>query len=372
MGCVWSNQRTSVDKSLVQSDSECSSEEMDSAQEYTLSQTQIIIKELSEDKATSFESLSSDDSDEFENESESKDQLQRSKSKHITEASPMYDFTFETKANYPTFKPPKPKFGPVNRFKATQEGAGGGFHKEKYNSTSSLYIKESITKPNIHELLRCMSEALLYHIQKGEESGEKRYVEIFNEEKHPISKYYNGYNKVPDVLPICRFLTTIFDVERLDPECAIMALAYIERVMELSELTIDSTNWRRIILAAVILASKVWEDQSVYNVDFTPVFDNLSVPDLNRLEREFLTLLQYNVTLNRSSYAKYYFELKKFSKSAPESFPLQPLSQQNAARLEDHSNLTQIRLTSQMRDLKRAASTDHIISRKNHSIAVLN
>jgi len=368
MGCVWSNQRNSVDRSLVQTDSESSSD-MESAQEYTLSQTQIIHKDRTDEKATSsFESLSSSEESDESTEPH-KSELKRSKSNHVTEASPMYEFAFESKANYPTFKPPKPKLGPVERFKATQEG---NFHREKYNSTSSLYIKESISKPNIHELLRCMSVALLYHIQNGEEAREKRYVEIFNEEKHPISKHYNGYNRVPDVSHICRFLTTIFDVERLDPECAIMALAYIERVRELSDLTLDSTNWRRVMLAAVILASKVWEDQSVYNVDFTPVFDNLSVPDLNKLEREFLTLLQYNVTLNRSSYAKYYFELQKFSKVDPSSFPLQPLTQQNAARLEDHSHLTQIRLTSQMRDLKRAASTDHIISRKVHSIAVLN
>jgi hypothetical protein len=78
----------------------------------------------------------------------------------------------------------------------------------------------------------------------------------------------------------------------------------------------------------------VWEDQSVWNVDFLPVFDNLTAQDLNKLERQFLALLQYNVSLTASLYAKYYFELRTFSKVDSTHFPLQPLDKLNAKRLE--------------------------------------
>lgn len=78
----------------------------------------------------------------------------------------------------------------------------------------------------------------------------------------------------------------------------------------------------------------MWEDQSVWNVDFLPVFDNLTAQDLNKLERQFLALLQYNVSLTASLYAKYYFELRTFSKLDSTHFPLQPLDKLNAKRLE--------------------------------------
>ncbi len=84
----------------------------------------------------------------------------------------------------------------------------------------------------------------------------------------------------------------------------------------------------------LLIAQQVWEDQSVWNVDFLPVFDNLTAQDLNKLERQFLALLQYNVSLTASLYAKYYFELRTFSKVDSLHFPLQPLDKLNAKRLE--------------------------------------
>ena len=50
----------------------------------------------------------------------------------------------------------------------------------------------------------------------------------------------------------------IFKAERLDAECGIMCLAYIERMITLTGLTMDPVNWRRIALSALILSSKVY------------------------------------------------------------------------------------------------------------------
>lgn len=63
--------------------------------------------------------------------------------------------------------------------------------------------------------------------------------------------------KMPDVDTIYKFLAMIFKAERLDAECGIMCLAYVERMITLTGLTLDPVNWRRIVLSALILASKV-------------------------------------------------------------------------------------------------------------------
>ena len=42
----------------------------------------------------------------------------------------------------------------------------------------------------------------------------------------------------------------IFKAERLDAECGIMCLAYIERMITLTGLTMDPVNWRRIVLCS--------------------------------------------------------------------------------------------------------------------------
>ena len=43
---------------------------------------------------------------------------------------------------------------------------------------------------------------------------------------------------------------------------------------------IQQINWARITLGAVILASKVWDDHAIWNIDFTQIFPEVSVTDL--------------------------------------------------------------------------------------------
>jgi len=91
------------------------------------------------------------------------------------------------------------------------------------------------------------------------------------------------------------------------------------------------------MLGALLLSSKVWEDLAVWNVDFLSLFPNLSLKDLNLLEREYLMSLNYTVSLTASIYAKYYFELRSLSDITEEFFPLKPLDGKMASIIEARS-----------------------------------
>jgi len=205
------------------------------------------------------------------------------------------------------------------------------------NSTSSLYISDTLNSPDVDELLRCMAIAIQVHIKKGHESEEKKFLDIFSEEKHPIQRVQVNLKDVPDWKTVYKFISAIFKAERLSPECAILCLAYIERMMTHTKVTMHASNWRRITLATLILASKVWEDQAVWNVDFLSVFPRLTVQDLAQLEKVLLDSLSFNVSLHASQYAKYYFDLKALADEAQKQFPLQPLTKEDAEKLEQSS-----------------------------------
>jgi len=119
----------------------------------------------------------------------------------------------------------------------------------------------------------------------------------------------------------------------LSAECAVMAVAYIEKIRQ-RKIFLCSHTWRRILLGAILLSEKVWEDQTVWNVDYTKSFPEIEVDDLRNLEREFLIKIQFQLTLKPSEYARYYFALSSLRESTEENYPMKPLTKESAKRLE--------------------------------------
>ena len=107
----------------------------------------------------------------------------------------------------------------------------------------------------------------------------------------------------PDHRDVYKFIRCLFSQAQLASEVAMVTLIYLERLLTYAEVEFYPSNWKRLTLGAIMLASKVWDDQAVWNVDFCMIID-ADVEDLNMLERSFLELLQFNVNVPGSVYAK--------------------------------------------------------------------
>ncbi|XP_013885603.1 cyclin-Y-like protein 1 [Austrofundulus limnaeus] len=211
---------------------------------------------------------------------------------------------------------------------------------KKYSSCSTIFIDDStVSQPNLKSTIKCVTLAIYYHIKNRDSD---RSLDIFDEKLHPLSREPvpdNYWSVDPEHKLIYRFVRTLFSAAQLTAECAIVTLVYLERLLTYAELDICPANWKRIVLGAILLASKVWDDQAVWNVDYCQILKDITVEDMNEMEREFLELLQFNINVPASVYAKYYFDLRSLAEANNLSFPLEPLSRDRAQKLEAISRL---------------------------------
>jgi hypothetical protein len=134
----------------------------------------------------------------------------------------------------------------------------------------------------------------------------------------------------------------------METDTIIMSLIYVERLIKSTRgaLRPRSDNWRSLLLSCMILSSKVWDDLSMWNADFSQCAATAGVKfplqRINELEIAVLTALQYKVKVPSSEYAKYYFVLRsmliKSGLGGDDLAHMSPLDVEGAKRLEQISS----------------------------------
>uniref|UniRef100_A0A6B2LE36 Cyclin N-terminal domain-containing protein n=1 Tax=Arcella intermedia TaxID=1963864 RepID=A0A6B2LE36_9EUKA len=194
--------------------------------------------------------------------------------------------------------------------------------------------------PSVGEIIKCLGVCLYWKIKEHQAKEPKVFIDIFEEDKHPLGILHkpNEFDGIPSIKEIQDFIKSIYDAENLSAECAVMALIFIERLIALTNISLQASNWRRVIFGAVIISSKVWEDTAVWNSDFRSVFPQLKLNDLSKLEREYLRLLDFTVAIKSSIYAKYYFDLRTVAEINDINFPIEPLTKTKEQEIEAKSH----------------------------------
>mmetsp|Transcript_30121 Transcript_30121/g.33647 ORF Transcript_30121/g.33647 Transcript_30121/m.33647 type:complete len:331 (-) Transcript_30121:127-1119(-) len=205
----------------------------------------------------------------------------------------------------------------------------------KAHSTSSLFIEDTISNPDVVEVIHCCATTLHWVISKNASIKKPKTLKIYDEKLHPLTPGTPDTSKIPSIRSITNFLAVIFRVEQLAPEAGVMALAYVDRLTSRTGLVLQPINWRRVLIGALLIASKVWEEAAVWNADFLAVFPSVKVEDLNNLERHFLRKLNFEVTITATEYAKCYFELRSVSeRDSSRQYTLKPIKDEDLRILE--------------------------------------
>ncbi|CAM9280364.1 unnamed protein product [Pylaiella littoralis] len=148
---------------------------------------------------------------------------------------------------------------------------------------------------------------------------------------------------VPPLRDITAFYRNLYHRTCLKFDSIVLSLIYVERLMKETKgaLRPQPWNWKSLIMSALVLSSKVWDDHSMWNRDFSEVSPSFSLGRLNQLEVAVLGVLRFNVKVLSSEYAKYYFHLRAMCVRGGLSeghAPIHPLDLEGIRELEAMSS----------------------------------
>ncbi|KAH3770845.1 cyclin-Y-like protein 1 [Dreissena polymorpha] len=271
----------------------------------------------------------------------------------------------------------KSQYDDYSHLKAHLQNGGPYGKLKKFSSCSTIYIDDStVSQPNLKNTIKAVTLAIYFHIKNRENLYDVNSPDIFDEKLHPLSRepVADDYDRRdPEHRIIYRFVRNLFSAAQLTAECAIVTLVYLERLLTYGEIDIAPCNWKRIVLGAILLASKVWDDQAVWNVDYCQILRETAVEDMNELERAFLEMLQFNINVPSGVYAKYYFDLRALAGDNDLSFPLEPLDKERAMKLEAMSSTWEDNFKMLCKPkLARSNSLDGVTHSHRSSIAILS
>lgn len=247
--------------------------------------------------------------------------------------------------------------------------------KKLSNTTSTVKLENTITKPDSKKLIHAV--ATILHSQMVEDAVTPRKIDensdlfFFSEEKY-IKERPEEYNEsrkallreMPTIESIAEFMNALYECGQFSIECCVVCLVYINRFISISEMPLMPTNWRPLLLCALLVAQKVWDDRYLSNADFAYIYPFFKNDEVNKLELKFLEYIEYNVNVKQNVYVRYYFELKSLFKN-DENFPLSQITQEKAQQIEATSKKVE-------QDAKKKSATMNLNDKKTKAPLILS
>jgi hypothetical protein len=184
------------------------------------------------------------------------------------------------------------------------------------NSTSSLYITSSVVEPSSEQMLVKTARLLTFMIAEPSEPQESSW---------PAPRAVQA--KKPALMGIFSYIATVYKIGKWSEECNLIMIVLISRFVSAAKLQFDYNNWHLVLLIAFMIAQKVWDDLPLGNREFVELlqiitelqpnsgFNEVDLQCINRMEREFLKTIHYDVFVKRRVAAEFLFELDAFQRA---------------------------------------------------------
>lgn len=157
-----------------------------------------------------------------------------------------------------------------------------------------------------------------------------------------------AFRHTPNLWAVYTYFNDIMANFQLEQECAVITLIYLKRFTDVSKVSMTPDSWQRLAITAMMLASKVWDDESYENREFSQLCPLYTIDEINSFEKVFLRGLKYDVSVKGSEYASTYFLLRTIgAKDLPGEFKIPAeLEPARCSKLMDHAQAKQTELRS--------------------------
>mmetsp|Transcript_379 Transcript_379/g.522 ORF Transcript_379/g.522 Transcript_379/m.522 type:complete len:373 (-) Transcript_379:270-1388(-) len=117
--------------------------------------------------------------------------------------------------------------------------------------------------------------------------------------------------KAPGIA-IQQYLERIHKYASCSNECFILALIYIDRLIQRNNFLLTELNVHRVVITAILLAAKFFDD-AYYNNAYYAKVGGVLVSEMNGLEVDFLFRINFSLHVTPELFSKYHAELASHS-----------------------------------------------------------
>lgn len=138
-----------------------------------------------------------------------------------------------------------------------EQPVGTTHQQQRFNSTSSIFITSTISKPDIDEIIFCVAVVIHDRIVQGEQAGydARSRFPFFSEDNNPLyadpgtsgqaagrdqpagddGSKKKPRREIPSEETIYYTIRSVYDCARFPSECLIVSLVYMERLIAFSQ-----------------------------------------------------------------------------------------------------------------------------------------
>ena len=173
-----------------------------------------------------------------------------------------------------------------------------------FEFTTESYEECSSEKSISNHLFNAISKILNQIVHQSKKLP--NYLDIIkSQEKMSFSS-----KTIPNI-SIKDYLKRIQTYTELENNTLILSLIYIDRICQMGNIVLTPHNIHRILFCAIYLALKYNEDQ-IYKTDYYAQIAGISVKELNLIENEFVSFIEFNFFVDDKLFSKYENYLKNF------------------------------------------------------------